>query len=55
MIGRYAVLAGRIHQDLAELERVVERLAGRLRPTFGDVREALLAFTVFLERQALDG
>jgi hypothetical protein len=33
----------------------VERLADRLRPTFGDVREALLAFTTFLERQAQDG
>ena len=26
MIGRYAVLAGRIRQDLADLERVVERV-----------------------------
>lgn len=26
MIGRYAVLAGRIRQDLSELERVVERV-----------------------------
>ena len=26
MIGRYALLAGRIRQDLAEIERVVDRI-----------------------------
>jgi hypothetical protein len=52
VIGRYAVLAGRIRQDVAELERVVERverLADRLRPTFRDVSEPLIAFAIFLE------
>jgi hypothetical protein len=57
MIGRYAVLASRIRQDVAELERVVERverLASRLRPAYRDVSAALLALAMSLEGLATE-
>lgn len=57
MIARYAVLAGRMRQDMAALQRVVERvenLATRLPETYRGVSAELAAFTRFLEGLARD-
>jgi hypothetical protein len=50
VIGRYAVLAGRIRQDLAELERVVERVERAVQAQ----RQATAEQDLFLDSAALN-
>ncbi len=50
MIGRYAVLAGRIRQDLAELQRVVERVERAVRAQ----RQRTAEQDLFLDSAALN-